>query len=115
MTGLSVRESSMSTKLLSALFFSMVLFVPGVALADPPDHCTPIFEPGSDQDPPIDVSTAGQFNQAVKDEEGGPPGQQVIQPGDDVDPTDPTGPGASAFAQDRNADRKASCGPEKKT
>jgi outer membrane lipoprotein-sorting protein len=80
----------MSTKLLSALLFSAVLFVSGAAFADPPiDRCEGTFR--NPQNSPGDV------NQVIKDGFG-TPGQQTSEPSSD-------------FAHERNDARKADCPP----
>jgi hypothetical protein len=91
----------MRTNLLSALLFSTILFVPGVALADPPDLC-------ADEDEgfrPIPITTPGDFNKVAKADEG-PPGQN-----NDEGFTNP----ANVAAQERNLERKVACPPPGQT
>ena len=85
----------MSSKLLLALSCTVFLFVPGVALADPPDLCTAV-----ETDDP-NVRSPGAFTQAEFREDGSI-GQQakVLGP-------------ANLVAADANQDRKANCPPPK--
>jgi len=79
----------MRTKLLSGLLVSAALFVPGVALADPPNKC-----PGNGPD----VTTPGDANKILKDVLGTPGQNTVDLP-------------ANEFAQGRNDIRKEACPP----
>jgi hypothetical protein len=82
----------MSNKLVTALLFSIIAFVPGVALADPP---TPKCFDAETADA---VASPGAFNTAERLEDG-TPGQNA-----DGEPT-------SEAAHERNAERKIACPP----
>jgi hypothetical protein len=82
----------MRTNILSALLCSTILFVPGVALADPP---TPKCFDAETADA---VASPGAFNAAQRLEDG-TPGQNT-----DGDP-------ANEAAHERNAERKIACPP----